>query len=170
MTNRRLWMVPMLITAAATGACSAKVTSGSGSAWEGGPLWADYCESRRQLCDLPLDGCEEQEGCARALLRDEIEPALFQCLATTCDSDACLAEIINTFPATEVGEKFRASHQSFLAACPDGNDDVAVAAWIIADDRLDAFQACVEAPSCPETDACFEQVDATQVSICEDWL
>lgn len=164
-----LWILVPLIGAAAVVACGSKVSS-SGPAWEGGPTWEDYCEGRRARCDGAGDACEEQEPCGRALLRDDIEGAFFQCLSTTCDADTCVANIINQFSPTPMGEQFRAAHQAYLASCPEGNDDVATAAWIVTDDLLDEFQACVEAPSCAEADACFDQLDATRISVCQDWL
>ena len=92
MAKRGRWIILTLVTAVTAAACGSQVSSGgSGSAWEGGPSWSDYCEDRRERCDVAIDACEEQEACARALLRDDIEATLFQCLATTCDSDACVA-------------------------------------------------------------------------------
>jgi hypothetical protein len=166
---KKLWILFGLpfLTTTMLGACGSVVTGGGS---ENGSSWASYCEARAAACGGAAAACKTQESCARALLRDEIEDTLFECLASSCEEDLCFREIMAQFPRTQNGERFSTEHEAYLAACPSGNDDVALAAWLVADDLLDDYRACATASDCAASDACFQQMDAQHVEGCDDWL
>jgi hypothetical protein len=166
---KKLWILfglPFLMTTM-LGACGSVVTGGGP---ENGSSWASYCETRAAACGNAATACKTQEPCARALLRDEIEDTLFECLASNCNEDVCFQEIVAQFPRTLNGEQFSTAHEGYLGACPSGNDDVALAAWLVTDDLLDDYRTCATTSDCAASDACFQQMDAQHVEGCDGWL
>lgn len=167
------------------GACGGSVEIGGGSGDSGNSsgssnggtsgspnsnAWVSYCNTRASNCAIPADTCIAQEGCAKALLRDDIEEFLFDCLKTSCNEDECFAQITTGFAPSQSGQAFLDSWQAYINACPMGNDDISLGGWIIADDRLGPFKACAEKPDCAQAEACFQQVDEAEVKICKNWL
>jgi hypothetical protein len=151
--------------------CGGKVvvdaSSGDGP---GGPSWDSYCEARDAACGINAATCQAQEACAKALLRDEIEVTLPTCLKQTCKGDTCLNAVSQEFPPTDKGAQFLAAHEAYLAACPTGNEDNAIIGSVFADDAIDDFLPCLDAPGCAEIGACFQQVEEATVAHCRDWL
>jgi hypothetical protein len=170
---RLQWLFAILVTSAAgvLAACGSVVSGGGGS---GDPpeegSWASYCDARAAACGISADLCKAREGCAKGILRDEIEEGLFGCLASTCDEDVCFQKVAAENPPTAMGEEFKAAWQSYIGACPTGNDDVEMATWLVADDRLGDYKACATTSGCEAAGACFSQLDAAHVDVCEGWF
>jgi hypothetical protein len=154
----------------AGGEGSGASTASSTGTGAGGAAWAAYCDARASLCGGTGDKCKTQEACAGALLRDDIEDALFDCLATNCDEDDCLGQVVAQFPPSAAGQQYAATCQAYLAQCPDGLDDLCGAAGYLADDMLDDMGACMEAATCAEIEACLDQLIGGTFDACEDWL
>ncbi len=164
-------------------ACGGTVEIGGGSGDTGGSsanngssgspnsnMWISYCDTRASNCGIGADACKAEEGCAKALLRNDIEEFLTDCLRTACNEDECFAQIATGFAPTAAGQAFLDAWQTYITACPMGNDDVSIAGWIIADNRLPPFQDCLQKPDCAQAAACFEQVNAAEVEVCKQWL
>ena len=132
--------------------------------------WDAYCDARASICDMSAAACKGQEICAKTILRDEIEGTLWGCLVVNCNQDACFSAIRQQFPTTARGAQFVASHASYLASCPDGNNDIAIAGWIADDSLLDEFQACMNGSPCAEVTACFSQVENARIDPCRSWF
>lgn len=177
----RHWAWLGLVSGVLIAACGGSVSVGGGSGDSGngaggpgesgaGPAWVSYCNTRASNCGIDGGVCKGQEGCAKALLRDDIEDFLFDCLTSACNEDECFAQIEAGFSPTPAGQGFLETWQVYMNACPAGNNDVSLAAWIIADDRLGPFQACAAKPSCAEAEACFDQVNKAEIDVCQGWL
>jgi hypothetical protein len=148
-------------------ACGSAVTGGGETeiaSWDG------YCDGRVASCGGDAPACKAQEVCAKELLRDDIEAPLFDCLASTCDHDACIRSVAESFTRTTTGEQFSSAHAAYIETCPLGNNDVAIAAWLLDVNVLDAFLACPAAATCDEAKTCFEQLRALHLGDCEAWL
>jgi hypothetical protein len=132
--------------------------------------WESYCETRDADCGISAVQCQNQETCAKLFLRDAVEEALVECLRTNCKQDACFAAITVQFPPTDTGAKWLAGHEAYLQACPTGNDDIQIIGWILTDDALADFIACLDVLTCSAITACIEQVQNATVGACKDWL
>jgi hypothetical protein len=170
LAQRWIWGIAWFGASAVAAACGGEVTVGGPGAG-GSAFWPSYCSARAAACGIMEDACLPEETCARALLRDEVEDALFQCLATTCAEDTCVAQIREQFPLSEKGAAFDAACESYLDACPGGNDDVCQATPILADGLLEQLLACTSASaSCDEITACLGEVGDTTADLCDDWI
>ncbi len=149
--------------------CGGNVVVDASGDGPGGPSWDSFCEARAAACGINAAMCQAQQSCAMALLRDEIEATLLTCLKKTCKGDACLDAVAQQFPPTDKGAQFLAAHEAYLAACPTGNNDVAIIGSIFADDALDDFSSCMDAPGCAKIADCFQKLEQENVAPCREW-
>ena len=156
--------------AGASGGSGGAGASGGGGTGGASGDWEAFCDAREALCSGGgADKCKMQEACAKDLLKDEIEEALFECLATNCREDGCLAATEDT-PLTATGESFLEDCLAHLDTCPDASDDVCAAAYFVDDAPLAELGACFTAGSCAEIETCRDAWGTTHVESCEDWL
>jgi len=161
--------VSLFVMSSAIFACGGVVTEGGGSSDPPGDgSWASYCDARAAACGISADTCKSREACAKGLLRDAIEGGLFACLASTCDENVCFEQAAAETPTT-MGQDFHGAWQSYIGACPNGNDDVEMATYLVADERLGDYKACAETSGCDAAAACFKQLDV-QVNACAGWF
>lgn len=184
MTKRWRWAIAGALLCTAVGACGSEVNGGGGSGPGGsgaasssgsgpgpsGAAWDDYCEARAAACSGSPDKCKTQEGCAKALIRDAIEVNLFGCLAQSCDEDQCIGQASASVPLSGKGQEFLTACEAYLDMCPEGLDDLCVAAGLFADDALAPLQSCLSGASCKTIEDCLDSALAVSIDACEDWL
>jgi hypothetical protein len=135
-----------------------------------GAFWIAYCNARASACGISADKCKLEETCARELLRDEVEDALLHCLMTECDEGPCVSQIASTFGVTKKGEQYDSACASYLAKCPNGNNDACRSTPIFADSLIDQVMPCPQALTCEEAAGCFEKVNASTGDVCKAWI
>src|SRR5262245_60804350 len=96
-------------------------------------FWINYCDARAKTCGTAADRCKAEEACARALLRDEIEDRLLNCMMMTCSQGDCVSQIAAEIGLSSKGEQFDSACSAYLAKCPNGNNDVCRTTAIVAD-------------------------------------
>lgn len=131
--------------------------------------WSGYCDDRAALQCSKFDAvmCMEHETCARALIRDEVETQILECLRGTCLWESCLAKTSDV-PLSNAGEAFFDACVERVSACGLGND-TCYASNLIADAGIGELSACLDLATCDETDGCMTTYFTTRFETCSAW-
>lgn len=145
-------------------------TTLSGSSSSGATVdWSGYCDDRVALQCSKFDAtaCKAQETCARALMRDDIEGPLVECLLGTCGFESCLSEV-SKLPMSPAGEAFLNACATRVAECGLGND-TCFSGDLISDEGIGELNACLGLATCADTDTCMSNYFATRFETCTAW-
>jgi hypothetical protein len=163
----------VLLNLSMTPGCSGdeNQTASSSTGSTGGVIvdWGAYCDARAILQCPKFDAseCMQQQACAQALIRDEVEMQILDCLREACGWESCLAKTAEV-PLSSAGEAFRSACVERTMACGLGND-TCYAGNIIADTGIGELSACLDRATCNDTDTCMTDYFATQFEACTAW-
>jgi hypothetical protein len=131
--------------------------------------WSGYCDDRAALQCPKFDAvaCKEQETCARALIRDDIEGPMVECLLGACPFESCLMEV-SKLPMSPAGEAFLNACAERVTECGLG-DDTCFAGDLSSDEGIGELDACLDLATCDDTDTCMSTYFETQFATCEAW-
>ena len=131
--------------------------------------WSGYCADRAALQCQQFDAakCVEQETCALALIRDEVEAQILECLRGTCNWESCLSKTSDV-PQSSAGEAFFNACAKRITEC-GLSDDSCYAGNLIADAGIAKLSACLDLATCAETDTCMSTYFATDFETCGAW-